>query len=154
MAFLKKFKKLFSKKSKTESVPDEQQPKEESKDHKILDLFSGLSIYKEKVIPVEKCTECDKIIKNPVVAQTCLCLICKDCFEQNEALVCPKCNKGISGVNTTQDVQLLFDNINHLLEMKEHSTDLLRGIKESNTETNNFANTLLGIEEAKDSTHC
>eukprot|EP00344_Euplotes_crassus_P003604 CAMPEP_0197004896 /NCGR_PEP_ID=MMETSP1380-20130617/26311_1 /TAXON_ID=5936 /ORGANISM="Euplotes crassus, Strain CT5" /LENGTH=62 /DNA_ID=CAMNT_0042423841 /DNA_START=1 /DNA_END=189 /DNA_ORIENTATION=+ len=62
MAFLKKFKKLFSKKSKTESVPDEQQPKEESKDHKILDLFSGLSIYKEKVIPVEKCTECDKII--------------------------------------------------------------------------------------------
>ena len=47
----------------------------------------------------------------------------------------------------SQDIQLYFDSINHLLKFKDRSQNLLNDLKESNIEINNFANSLNGGKE-------
>ena len=64
---------------------------------------------------------------------------------------CPNCKKVIESEIVSQDIQLYFDNINHLLELSEKSQGMLDAIKESNRETDSFASSLLsGHEEVKE----
>mmetsp|Transcript_32868 Transcript_32868/g.29168 ORF Transcript_32868/g.29168 Transcript_32868/m.29168 type:complete len:96 (+) Transcript_32868:198-485(+) len=92
------------------------------------------------------------VIKNPSVALNCMCIICRDCYQKDNPTKCPKCNKAIEAEFVSQDIQLLYANINSMLVMNSKSQELLNAIQESNKETGIFANSLMGInEEVKES---
>lgn len=102
----------------------------------------------EKVVektPVHIWNICNKQMETVEIAKPWLCIIWTDWKDSN--FKCSVCTKSAYSYQVSQEIQGLFDNLNHLLKMSEKSSQLMHDLEQSNRDMSKFARSLSGEPE-------